>query len=326
MLIRVRYVVWGLATISLFLFGSFFFFGDFHESSFEHIKAAIHNTGVLQWHALKIDPISENPRLIMVSGGSDRNLEQKFGFANVSELILSARRAYAAYHGYGFWYFDLAEHPYIPSNHGYMTKVYALRKAFDMYPNAEWFWWLDDDAILMNPNVDMFAHVLGPHALESKLLSNINYRYYLAPQNMADKCARHRTLANYTGRSDEVHLVIGMDGAGFNCGSFAIRNNAWSKDFVNAWLDAELVKLYQQYDQTILAHLLCENDAKWRDHMGVVPLRTINSVPYGDQSEKYEDGDLVVHFPGCLVVSYPDCDNCSECFAKYYPRRISHVA
>ena len=313
MLIRVRGVLCGIAAISVFLFGRSFIFGALNESLFEHIEATIHK------NASKTDSVSEYHRLVMVSGGSDNRLRQKFGLANAPELILSARREYAAYHGYGYSYFDLAEHPNIPANHGYMTKVYALQRAFDMFPNAEWFWWLDDDAILMNAHVEMFDHILGPDALESRLLSGTQYRYLLSSQEMANKCGRHRTLANYTRRTDEVHLVISMDGAGFNCGSFAIRNNEWSKDFVNAWLDEQLVELYHRYDQTILVHLLCSDDAKWRDHLGIVPLRTINSMPDGGESEKYTDGDLVVHFAGCFL-PFLDCANCSECFAKYLPK------
>jgi hypothetical protein len=45
------------------------------------------------------------------------------------------------------------------------AKIPAISDAFNMYPEAEWVWWLDVDAIIMNPNIDLYEHVLSPTAL-----------------------------------------------------------------------------------------------------------------------------------------------------------------
>ena len=49
-------------------------------------------------------------------------------------------------------------------------KLPAILQAFEQYPHAEWIWWLDIDAIILNPEIELFQHLLDPHVLQAKLV------------------------------------------------------------------------------------------------------------------------------------------------------------
>ena len=49
-------------------------------------------------------------------------------------------------------------------------KLPAILQACEKYPRAEWIWWLDIDAIILNPEIELFQHLLDPLVLQTKLL------------------------------------------------------------------------------------------------------------------------------------------------------------
>ena len=53
--------------------------------------------------------------------------------------------------------------------HPVWGKLPAILQACEEYPAAEWVWWLDIDSIIMNPEIDLFKHLLDPHVLSTKL-------------------------------------------------------------------------------------------------------------------------------------------------------------
>lgn len=56
------------------------------------------------------------------------------------------------------------------TTHPVWGKLPALLLAFEKYPHAEWVWWLDIDAIIMNPDIELFEHLLDPQILQTKLI------------------------------------------------------------------------------------------------------------------------------------------------------------
>ena len=49
------------------------------------------------------------------------------------------------------------------------AKIPAISRAFNTYPEAEWVWWLDADAIIMTSHIDLYEHLLNPTALQRHL-------------------------------------------------------------------------------------------------------------------------------------------------------------
>ena len=56
------------------------------------------------------------------------------------------------------------------TTHPVWGKLPAILEAFEKYPQAEWVWWLDIDAIIMSPDVDLYSSFLNPSIIQSKLV------------------------------------------------------------------------------------------------------------------------------------------------------------
>jgi hypothetical protein len=54
--------------------------------------------------------------------------------------------------------------------HPVWCKLPAIAEAMDLYPAAEWVWWLDLDALIMTPHLDLYEYLLNPTVLETRLL------------------------------------------------------------------------------------------------------------------------------------------------------------
>ena len=65
---------------------------------------------------------------------------------------------------------DLSSFVITHTTHPVWGKLPALLLACEKYPHAEWIWWLDIDAIIMNPDIDLFQHLLDPQILQTKLV------------------------------------------------------------------------------------------------------------------------------------------------------------
>ena len=65
---------------------------------------------------------------------------------------------------------DLSSFVISHTTHPVWGKLPAILLACEEYPHAEWIWWLDIDAIIMNPDIDLFQHLLDPQILQTKLV------------------------------------------------------------------------------------------------------------------------------------------------------------
>lgn len=68
-------------------------------------------------------------------------------------------------------------------------KLPAILEAFGRYPSSEWIWWLDVDAIIMTPEIDIFQHVLDPQVLNRRLREGdpilvMNEKYTPSPSGL----------------------------------------------------------------------------------------------------------------------------------------------
>jgi hypothetical protein len=64
---------------------------------------------------------------------------------------------------------DLASYIITHKTHPVWGKLPAILEAFRKYPNADWVWWLDVDAVIMNPEIDLYEHLLAPSVLMRSL-------------------------------------------------------------------------------------------------------------------------------------------------------------
>ena len=72
--------------------------------------------------------------------------------------------------GYDLMTVDLSSYAITHTTHAVWGKLPAIIEACEKYPHAEWIWWLDVDAIIMTPEIDLFQHLLSPQILQTKIV------------------------------------------------------------------------------------------------------------------------------------------------------------
>ena len=72
------------------------------------------------------------------------------------------------YEGYEFMWADMESYDFGVKI--YWNKIPILQEAFQRFPKAQWVWWLDLDAIIMNPALDLHSHLLSSEGMERQLV------------------------------------------------------------------------------------------------------------------------------------------------------------
>ena len=72
--------------------------------------------------------------------------------------------------GYEAMLLDLNSFDVTKNRHAVWGKLPSIMHAFETHPSAEWVWWLDIDAIIMNSSVDLYDYLLNPEVLKTRLL------------------------------------------------------------------------------------------------------------------------------------------------------------
>lgn len=231
------------------------------------------------------------------------------------DKIVDNRREYAHAHGYGLFVRKTTdyERPSLNANEegedllsNMWARVPAVREAVVAFPHSEWFWILDQDAIIMNPVLSLSAHVTDPSRLSSLMLRDI-------PIVPPDSVIRTPKYVPAT----KIDVIVTQDHTGLHPGSMLIRRNDFSEYLLDAWYDP----MFRDYgfpkgEQDTLEHL-----AQWHTtilaHIAVIPQRIVNAYPNSPRDTEYQDGDFVVHFDGCEAPER----SCEKEFLRFWDER-----
>jgi hypothetical protein len=172
------------------------------------------------------------------------------------------------------------------------TKIPVLVEAFARFPEAKWVWWLDFDSIIMTPTIDLGSHLLNPEPMLEKIRKGELYK--LRGEEHGDEI---RTLTNPD--PNQINLIIAGDHNGINAGSFFLRRGGWTEMFLDLWEDPlYLANDWPGKEQDAMIHLI-QFHKVIRNHLGIVPQRTLNSYYDGSEDMIWHENDLVVHLAGC---------------------------
>ncbi|TKA69873.1 hypothetical protein B0A49_05552 [Cryomyces minteri] len=206
--------------------------------------------------------------------------------------ILDNRKDYAFRHGYATFFANTSDYDLgVPPAPDSWSKVPALRHAMTLYPHSAFFFYLSQNALIMNPSLSLERHVLGPARLESLMIVD---KPVVPPDSVI------KTFSHLKG--DRINLVITQDGEGLSQESFILRRGNWAKYFLDSWFDP----LYRSYNfQKAEGHAL-EHLVQWHGtvlaKLALIPQRTINSYSRDSSNNKdgtYHEGDFVANFHGC---------------------------
>lgn len=246
---------------------------------------------------------TKDPRFVIIlaaneGGGVLRwKNEQEWAIEHIS---IANKEAYAKRHGYGLTIKDLTTvKRYSHEFREGWQKADILKQTMREFPGTEWFWWLDLDTLIMEPEKSLEDHIFNRiDKITDRTLKSFN------PLNLdIDQ--------PYVDYSEDMDLLITQDCGGFNLGSFFIKNSDWSKLLLDIWWDPisyeQKHMVWEHREQDALESLYA-NEAWIRSKIGFLPLRSINAFPPGACSEfsddpryfyNLKDRDFVVNMAGC---------------------------
>ncbi|KAK9417526.1 putative Alpha-1,2-galactosyltransferase C8D2.17 [Seiridium unicorne] len=222
------------------------------------------------------------------------------------EDIKDNREQYAAKHGYKTMLvsaggYDLKGAP------ASWTKVTAMRHVLAEYPDASYYWYLDQHSFIMNPKLDVHKQIMSSSNIEKNMIKDLP----VVPPDSIIKTFSHL-------KGDDVDFVVTQDKDGLSPGSFIIRNGEWAEFFLDTWFDP----LYRSYNfQKGETHAL-EHIVQWHptilSKLAIIPQRLLNSYNKPKHGEVYQDGDFILRLASCTKGASEN--NCAEEAKKYAPQ------
>ena len=228
-------------------------------------------------------------KIVIVSGYDGKGF---YSNKTMIDMAYGNRQEYANYRGYINYFVDTSqfqseENP----SAGEWLKVAAMKVAYNKYPAAQWFWWLDLDMIIMNLEVDLAEFILHPKVLGEKLsygLPLLDRDYHYSGQFPA------RSEVNV----NDIDILMVQDVTSINTGSMFCRRSEFMNLFLELWDDESMKRLnFKRYEQDTLLYLALSKPSIFK-HLGVVPQRLLNS--YHSEAPFWEEGDLAIHFAGVI--------------------------
>ena len=101
------------------------------------------------------------------------------------------------------------------------------------YPHTTYFFFLDENALITNHDIDLSHDIMEKKRLESLMITNIP----VVPPDSVIKTFAHL-------KGDRIDLVLTQDKEGLAHHSFIIRSGEWAQYFLDAWFDP----LYRSYN------------------------------------------------------------------------------
>lgn len=220
--------------------------------------------------------------------------------------IVQNRVDYAHEHNYGIyvrWYQEflpvLNSFSYLKNkDKARWVRLYCLRAAMYAFPEAEWFWFLDEDSLIMNQAINLNQYLLASSALDPAMLKG----QPIIPPDGIVKTSK-------TSKPDSIKLIITQSDNKLETNSFLMKNDNTGKSMVEMWFQS----LYFNYGgfpygpDSAITHIL-----QWHPFVlsrtAIVPARTISakhseielpSSSKGGDSSHYYDGDFVVEWSDC---------------------------
>lgn len=225
---------------------------------------------------------------IAIISASDNN-----GNRTKLSMAMQNRNEYAKKWNYRSYFVNLENFKGGATDSDKWLKVAAIKEVYETVPDAKWYFWLDSDIIIMNPDIDMASHVLHPNALAQRIM------YGTSVQGL------HREpLVTYPNKDhidlDKIDIILSKDKYSIQTGALFFRRSDFITEFLQLWDDPALVKMgFQENEQDALLYLALRHPALFK-RIGLVPQRLLNPYPHYDRSDTgtFQEGDFMVHFPG----------------------------
>lgn len=192
-------------------------------------------------------------------------------------------------------------------------KLQVIRDAFKSYPNCEWFWILDLDALIMNLNFDLHQRVLNSTELQNYLLHGLPlfYNHELSEDRIYPMNVK----------AESVELILSQNWNGFDLASFLIKSSPFTDNLLDQWeIPLRMGLSFSNHEKGALQELALY-DKNIMSRIGIVPRRLFAShqkrlstkqKPYS----RYHSGDLAVIFD--RLEASPDKQSFESLWSAYH--------
>ncbi|CUS09554.1 unnamed protein product [Tuber aestivum] len=237
-----------------------------------------------------------NPLLLFLTVKESNNVQSKRSPPPINNVL-----------GYGFFAGNVTDYPVGEAPNGWAC-IPAIRHAMKEYKYSTYFWFLDQDAVIMNPSLSLEQHILVPGRLGSIMRRGVP----VVPSSTVIETYKHVP-------PERVQFIITQDAGGLQPGSMIIKAGPWAHYLLDAWFDPIFRNYgFQKAEQHALEHIV-----QWHPtvltKLAVIPQKIMNSYPdVPGLGGTYEDGDLLVRLKGCAEVKGRSCE---KEFQKYLEKR-----
>lgn len=185
-------------------------------------------------------------------------------------------------------------------------RIFCMRAAMFAFPDAKWFWYLDQNALIMDKKIDLIDYLLRPEALDSTILRE-------QPIVLLDL----RIKTSRKAKAESLALLLTQSDSKIESYSFLVKNGFLGKALLESW-SSPLYLSYGSFSygpDSVITHVL-----QWHPFIlsktGLIPQRTIasrhNDVDISVDEEGL-GGDSIHYAKSDLVVQWSDCKNEDEC-------------
>jgi hypothetical protein len=108
-----------------------------------------------------------------------------------------------------------------------------MRHALTQFPNCKYIWYLEQDALIMDPTRELGRDIMDEGSLDKLMIRD---KPVVAPDSII------KTFSHL--QPSEVQLVLTMDNSGMSPASLVVRNSDWADFFLDTWYDP----IYKSYN------------------------------------------------------------------------------
>lgn len=228
-----------------------------------------------------------DPPLVLVVGIRAKDAKE------LLELVVENRRKYAEKHQYGLYIRYLDDFDMADSED--LTKAALMRDAMAAFPTAEWMWYLEQDAAIMNMDHDIYSQLLTPEALNPQMIRGAPV---VPPQSEVHTYKRVP--------ASNIEFVCAQNDRGLSSTSFFVKNTRlYGQILMEFWSDP-LQRQYVGFKTRNEGVISGQSDAslthlvQWHpllfSRMAVVPAKAVGSwIDDGAtiHDQQYANGDFV---------------------------------
>lgn len=238
------------------------------ETAWKKVPISDLNTTITVPENIKYSPAGPRPDQVILLTASDGH-GNNGGIKDIVQLAEENRKAYCKHHGYIYHFVNISKYD-LGDSHAVWKKIPAIVETFNTYPDAQWVFWLDLDAIIMTPEQDLNSLLLSKQGMQTALAAGD--RHHSVDWDPM------KTFQQAGADFENTDLLIAQDHNGINAGSFLIRRSKYTQWLLDMWADPFFMQMTWpgKEQDTLVSKLLHRAEAEFTDRIRYTLSATTN--------------------------------------------------